>query len=721
MRSRFCLSAYFLAVSLFACSCLPTSAWSQAPQSLSGLSEAAPSSEETPAASSAVVTIPSPLRSFLRMAAISQKVSRDEVLPLLARNVVVEGYQNWQDKNRKPTEYLILLKRYLEQARELLALAGPQGVIRISNCGEVQPLLTILGYRLRQACGPGTSLETADPQRAFLTIDSGFPLADLEETLREGKPFVHPFSTSQVPVLFSRNDWTANDNGKDKQDQDVLDSLIRDPALARLYWALARVDVKTGTFLRQSPGLEKLVPLAAVLDFYGSHIYIRSGRVVVPGGAPAELAWKNLVGVGPESPGEFVTRLLAKDEGWLAAYFDALSRVGGTQQAYFTESGRLQRFYEALRGKDPSPSPARPVFRPNPGLLLLATRLQLDPNGQPHVPGNLEVWKEILRRKSDSRMVRDWAKRASRWNNPEQLLEGMFALSRVSTKDGPLELYLAFSEMDRGRSPEQRLSPQTVRLLAEKFSRFSNQYLIFSEFSGLNNASITRFLTAAEALDRIPDRIVRANAVGIFQANVGLWQILARQEQIPNANWNDSWQQVINPFAGILSSSQLYDAGRSSLRELWRAATGKPDPSQAEIIALLAGPNQSSPEGQQVRQEMASRIRSVLDAQRLVSLDTLSALGDGLNQMAQGKAMADSLIRLAGELREFEMPKPLFTTRERSEWASGLYNNRHTQLQMRTDLAKIIKSPGSPNELSEARGQLVPFLTDSLVGLNYAY
>ena len=40
------------------------------------------------------------------------------------------------------------------------------------------------------------------------------------------------------------------------------------------------------------------------------------------------------------------------------------------------------------------------------------TRLQWEPNGEPYVPGNLEVWKEILRQKSDSRIVRDWGKRA---------------------------------------------------------------------------------------------------------------------------------------------------------------------------------------------------------------------------------------------------------------------------------------------------------------------
>ena len=58
-----------------------------------------------------------------------------------------------------------------------------------------------------------------------------------------------------------------------------------------------------------------------------------------------------------------------------------------------------------------------------------------------------------------------------------------------------------------------------------------------------------------------------------------------------------------------------------------RATAGRPMLSQDEIIALLAGPSQTSPEGQQVRQELANRMRLVLDDQRLVSLDTLLALG----------------------------------------------------------------------------------------------
>jgi hypothetical protein len=714
MKSPRFLPALVPAMFLCVC-CVSVDTWSAAPD---GLSWSDAPVVQSPAGAS--VIIPGPLRSFLRMAGISQKVSAEEVVPLLAHNVYAQGYEGSRDGGR-PTEFLILLSRYVHQAKELSALASPDGTIHVSNCDEAKPLLHILGYRVRQDCGQSsTSLVTADPDRAFLTIDSGFPLPQLEETLQGGKPFAYPFPASRVPVLFTESDWTTLSSESKKITGDFVETLLRDPVVSRLYWALDRTDAETRLALRQSVGLGRLLPLAAVLDFYGSHICIRSGRVAVPGGSGAESAWKDLAGASPESPREFVVRLLAKDNGWLAAYFDVLSRVSQAQQAHFTES-RLRHFYEAFRGQAISPDAARPAFRPAPALLLLVTRVQWEPSGEPYVPGNLEVWKEILRQKSDSKIVREWGKRASHVNSPEHLAEAMFALCRVETESGPLQIYLMSSELDSRRSPENRLSPQTVLLLASKFAQFSNQYLIFSEFPELTDASITHFLNVAESLGKIPNHTLRGNAMGIFQANIGIWQILARQGQIRSVALNDSWQKVIKPFDKVTSSAQLFDAGRDSLGEVLLAATGQHNGSQDEIIDLLAGPKQVSPDGQRMHQEMANGIRSVLDGQRLVSLDTILALGDGLEAMAHGAAVGDSLIPLAGELREFEMPRPIFSSGERTQWATGIYNNRHTELQMRTDLTKVIKAPGSRQQLEDARGQLCPFFRDTLVGLNYAY
>jgi hypothetical protein len=661
--------------------------------------------------------IPGPQRPFLRLAGISQKATPEEILPLLSRNVFTEGFQG----TSHPTEFLILLRRYVVQARELAALAASsQMTIRVSNCDEARPLLHILGYRIQGTCGsPEVSLRTEDPERAFLAIDSGFPIPELEQTLQGGKPFEYPYFSSNVPVLFTESDWTQTSTKNFKENsKDLLDTILNDPAVARLYWALSKLDPETSVALQQSIGLAKLLPHAAVLDFYGRGLCIRGNRVQVPGGLSAEAAWKDLVGANPASAGPFVSKLLAKDKGWLVAYFDVLSRISGKQKSYFTNPHRLRVFYEGLRLPDPSVAATRGTFRPAPSLLLLVTRLQLGSDGEPLTPGSIDDWKDILLEGRNANLARKWKSHIS---SPDQLVQILFALSRATSEYGPLHIYLAICELDSRRTPEHRLSSATVRLLAHEFEQFSDQYRIFSEFPELSDRSIEMFLNVAQDIKAVPGSI-RGNALGIFQANVGIWQILARQGQISNQQLDESWQRTIKPFATVRSASQLYDAGRNSLTELFRFSTGKAKGSQDEIIDLLAGPRQSTPEGRQIHREISARIRAVLDDQRLVSLDTVLTLGDALAEKAQGHQPAEYMIALAGQTREFQMPRPIFTNSERTEWASGIYNNHHTDVQMQTDLPRVLKSSAASRaQIEEARGQLASFLRDTLVGLNYAY
>jgi hypothetical protein len=184
---------------------------------------------------------------------------------------------------------------------------------------------------------------------------------------------------------------------------------------------------------------------------------------------------------------------------------------------------------------------------------------------------------------------------------------------------------------------------------------------------------------------------------------------------------NASWQAAIQPYGGIGSATELFDAARQSLDAILVAAGGKGDFTQGQVVDLLAGPAQSSPEGARVHDEITRRMRAVLDDQRLVPLDTLFGLYDGLGEMAHGAAIGDSLLPLAGALREFELPRPIFTSGERVTWSPTVYVSRHAELQVRTDLTKVIKTPGTPAQLEAARARLAPFLRDTLVGLNYAY
>ena len=101
--------------------------------------------------------------------------------------------------------------------------------------------------------------------------------------------------------------------------------------------------------------------------------------------------------------------------------------------------------------------------------------------------------------------------------------------------EGPVFNFLMLTEIDRGRAPGEQLDVSTARLLAEKFPLYGDQYPVFAEFHALNNESITRFLAVAEGLNQISDRLTKTDALGMLQANLGLWQILARQGQIPDA------------------------------------------------------------------------------------------------------------------------------------------------------------------------------------------
>ena len=660
-----------------------------------------------------MVAIPGPLRSFLRMAGISQQVSPEEVVPILARNVSLYGYEVGRE-----TEYLVLLNRYVRLARDIQRLSDAHGVIQVNDCGDVLPLIRVLGYKFEGVCGQkGTSFRTADPERAFLTIDSGFPITTLEQALERHQPFTYAFPATLVPILFAEKDWTSITTWKRDPGANLIDVLLHDPALDRLYWGLSRCDDETRLSLSQSPGLRKLASLGSAFDLYGSTLRIHAGAVQTPIGS--ERDWQRLADASRNSPGEFVSHLFTKDHGWLAAYFDALARLNGNARAHLAVGNRLVDLYHAYHSTTPSTDATSSVFPRNAELLILLTSLKWNAADEPEIPGGSALWQEVFSR-GKSRGKGATAARDC-CGNQERLLQSIVGSTNLESANGPLQLFLLLNAMESGREGERRLSVASEELIASKFSQFDRWFSIFAEFSSLDDGSIEKFVRAADEVEGIKTPTLRANALGAFQANAGLWQIFARQGQIPVEKQNSSWMSMVQPFTQVASSAQLFDASRRSLQSLLAVVAGRPEVSQDEIVDLLAGPPQASQDGNSVHRELAERVRTVLDDQRLVSLDTLFALSDGLGQLSHDRSEASKLLPLAEQLREFEMPRPIFTGSERSAWSPVVYSSRHAELQVRTDLTKVIQAPASQAQIDAARGKLAPFLRDTLVGLNYAY
>jgi hypothetical protein len=674
------------------------------------------------------IEIPGPMRSFARMAALSPDVSPADLLPALARNILTTGYRaTTANEALEQTEYLKLVIRYLSQARELEKLAGPGKTLRIDMCESpaTADLLRVIGYRMRGGCGSDLVLETVNASRAFLTTDSGFPLADLEQALRTNRPFTLDYQPTRVPILYSVDYWQppVKDKTPDKtQDKgEFIDYILGDPSVCRLYVALSKLDTETAEQLRQAFPLARLKIYAHVLDFFGGMFQIREGKAVVPGGARTEKAWADLNGgVSPDKGTAFIERLITRDDGWLASYFDSLARIEGPVKDYLTEPDRLKRFYAAIRGKVTSPGPARPVFRSNTDMLLLTTRLRLDSDGKPHLPGGLDVWKRLFAEHPEGKYDAKLTRAAPQWKDADDVLEALFGLSRKSAENEPLKIFMALTDIDRRRA--KQLEPATMDRLARSYRTLSAQYAVFAEVPALKDSTILAYLDTTRAIDGIRNLGLRADTAGTAQALIGLWQIFVRQQSIPREAADPELAKLLGPFAQIRSDKDVFDAGRAGVRSLLQASRSPQGVSaQDRMLDLLAG---GVPEGvSDTHQQMVEDLIRIFEAQRLVSLNTIFDLADNLDSVSKGQPLNTVLTgRLATRISEVQLPRSTLSSPERSTLSYGYWTEQHIDDQRKLNLrAAIDKAAKDPQKLSDLRGELSEFLRDTLVGFNYMH
>lgn len=661
-----------------------------------------------------VVLIPGPLPSFARMAALSPDLAAEDLLPALARNVVTNGFQAAGNELLQPTEYLRLLVRYMGQARELQALANKMHQIVIPTCDSTQTgdLLRVLGYRMRGTCGADIVLETVNPTRAFLTVDSGFPLTQLEQDLRANHPFQLAYAPTPVPVLYDARYWLSA-AGRNAG-PDFIDAFLSDPSLCRLYLGLSHLDRGTAEVLRKQATAAKLKVFAHVLDFYGGMFQIRNGAAVVPG--PPK-TWASLVGVSPNNPGAFFERLIATDDGWLASYFDALSRIDGPSAAYLTAPDHLKRFYEALRGKVTSPGPARPVFRSSTELVLLTNALRIDPSGAPHIPGNLDVWRTLFVKHPHGKYDGKLTRAASNWRNSDDLIEALFGLSRKTVENEPLRIFLVLNDIDRRRTAP--LSAALASRLVNGYRSYGAQYVVFADTPALSENSINRYLDLFGQTMGMRNMLLRSDTLGVLQSLVEIWRILCREGNISPAGQDASFARLLEPFNKSLDEAELFDAGRNGVHVLLSAvdsprAGSLSESQQGRLVEILLGKVDRERAGVVSPAENFLRI---FDAQALIPLDSLFVLADHLAGKSPDTKALKIVTQQLNRLEEAESVKNSLSSQEKNFYSVGYWSQRHLDQEHKLDLEAWSKNA----DKKDPRGALAPLLRDTLVGLVYCY
>ena len=659
------------------------------------------------------------------MAAISPDADVNDVLPALARNVVTNGYQaSHANELLEETEYLKLVRRYLAQARELDKLTGPDKFLRITNCESTQTndLLRTLGYRMRGACGGELVLETVNAPRAFITTDSGFPLAELEQALRTEQPFSYDYHPASAAILYTSDYWL---NVRERQG-DFIDAFLGDPALCRFYLGMAKLDPETAETLKNNVSAARLRANAAVLDFFGGNFEIRQGKALVPGGARATSGWADLAGVSPDKGSEFLDKLMSKDDGWLAGLYDSLARIQGPVQDYLTEPARMKRLYSAVRGRVTTPGPARPVFRSNTEMMLLTTRLHINPDGKVHIPGDLDVWRQLFEKnprgkgKYDAKLSRA----AVNWKDPDDVIEALFALCRKPADNEPLRMFMAIGDIDRNRA--QPLRPETVQRMVRAWNIYGAQYSTFNDAPTLSDKTIVAWLDAAEAIDKTRDPLFRMDVVGTMQGLTGIWQIFCRQGSIAPARADETLAALTAPFAAVKNTRDLFDAGRAGIDTLLKNTAAKAGANAKEtahdrMLALLAGGPR--PDDSDSRAELVLQERRIFEAQKLLPVDFLFDLADNLQAVTKGEKLSAPLAqRLAARVADIQLPRSSMSGVEKNTMAAGFFVDKHVDDERKLNLRAIIdKAAKDPERLKDIRGQLAPTLRDTIVGYNYLH
>jgi len=244
---------------------------------------------------------------------------------------------------------------------------------------------------------------------------------------------------------------------------------------------------------------------------------------------------------------------------------------------------------------------------------------------------------------------------------------------------------------------------------------YGAQYPLFADNPFLSEAAINRYLDAANDINSIHDLLLRADTLGLFQADTEIFRILSHRDQIPLSSRDGVFTKLITPFAHIRAQGELFDAGKSGIDLLLASASGSTTGGsrQKQITELLIGPLRSS--GGAGPASPSDTFLRVFDSQRLIPIDSLFALAE-----KKGSVDPKTLKTITDQLDRFEESESVrgsLSQEERNSFALGYWSNRHIEQERKFNLERTLKTP----EKHDMRDALAPFLRDSMVGLLYSY
>src|SRR5581483_8657315 len=142
-------------------------------------------------------------------------------------------------------------------------------------------------------------------------------------------------ASDTVPIPLTVALWGQTIFHRPLSPASVLPAILSDREASLLCHGLAALDDDTLAFLAAHPALLARIHerSAAAFSAFSSHLHIRNGRVVPPGGASAAPLWESLV-ASVADPERFLRELFELHDGRAAYLFDTIASVYPRRQAF---------------------------------------------------------------------------------------------------------------------------------------------------------------------------------------------------------------------------------------------------------------------------------------------------------------------------------------------------------------------------------------------------
>lgn len=312
-----------------------------------------------------------------------------------------------------------VLRKYfetLEGVRASLDRVRDSGGVTLTQAGggvrrvAIHALLDALGLRFRPQTDASVEHDhtSGAAERRRLLGCAGVDVDRLVRDLNAGLAVEVRIREDVVPLPLAPRVWQERIFGGRIQERDLIPAVMLDRKASLVYTGLAAMEPPALRLVGSAPRVLEDVyhTRAGGFAVVARSIRLEGERLMVPGGDAAAPLWEALVGEHPASPQRFVERLLARDRGRLACFFDTLSRLDPPRAHYALGLGvrdsrirreRLARLYATFASVAPHwHIDESPFSRPgvDPALVLMLVRVTSD--GRLAPPAARSLWHRVF-------------------------------------------------------------------------------------------------------------------------------------------------------------------------------------------------------------------------------------------------------------------------------------------------------------------------------------